>query len=175
MNIAEKIFNHHLHRQTRNCKAFPVWSNVKHVLVVFDSDEDERNTQIMQLVKELRHAGKNVEAWGYCDKKDVLNPTIAGVRILSRADLRWFERLRKELVDDLQKANYDLLIDLSLRGMLPTRYISLWANAQFKAGRRVGKEPYVYNFMIELPADKDAAYLFDQIVYYLNNIESNDR
>ena len=174
MSIAERIFYRNLYRQAKKSRSFPDFEKVKTVLLVFESDAEERNTQIMQLAKELREAGKKVMAWGYTDKKKALTQATGSLRILSREDFGWFQRMKKEILTTLRANRYDLLIDLSLHNDLPTRYMALWADASFKTGRHTGEEHYIHDFMIELPEGRDAAYLFDQIIYYLKNIGSND-
>ena len=174
MSLSEKIFNYRLRKQLRSTKAFPVWNKIKKVVVVFESDEEERNTQVMQLLKELRDEHKQVVAWGYTDKKWALTPSGIGLKMVSKGDLGWFGRPKKEVIAELQSEHYDLLIDLSLTSPLPTRYLSLYTNAAFKTGRHINTEPFIYDFMIQLPEDKEASFLFDQIMYYLKNIQSND-
>lgn len=149
-------------------------AKVKHVLVLFESDDEERNTQILQLLKELRTAGKTVAAWGYTPKKKAINSRTIAWRMVSREDIGWFQRLKKDVRTELQNQHYDLLIDLCLTPTLPTRYMALLADADFKTGRHTTGTNYIHDFMIDLPAEKDAAFLFDQILYYLNCIKSND-
>ena len=169
MHIKDWIFNRYCMRRPVRTKAFPQMEKVQRVLLLFESDLTEKNLQIKQLQKELSQQGREVCAWGYADKKEGLSPW----RILTRRDINLLGRPKSEARTSLTRQHFDLVIDLSMHDVLPLRYLLLEADGDFKAGRQTA-EPYLTDLMIALPEGKDQVYLFDQIMYYLQNIQSND-
>ncbi|MDR1585361.1 MAG: hypothetical protein LBS07_04200, partial [Prevotellaceae bacterium] len=72
--------------------------------------------------------------------------------------------------------SFDLLIDLSLRPLLPLMYIVLHAKAYCKAGTAKIKHP-VFDFMMDISAktpNMDEKSVFEQIIFYLKSIQTTD-
>ncbi len=173
MKLSERIFNHYCRKHAAKSHSFPTWENVQTVLLLFESDITEKNLQVKQLAKELQQQGKDVTAWGYVDNKNALSAILRDYRVLSRRDTNIFHKPKELHLKDLRRMHFDLVIDLSLNDILPLRYLMLYADAGFKAGRQT-QEPYLADFMVMNGDNDDPAYLFDQILYYLKNIKSND-
>ena len=173
MSLRQTIFNWYRKRAPRHQATFPRLDRVQTVLLLFESDLTEKNLQVKQLAKELAKEGREVTAWGYVDMKRSQSAILRNYRVLSRSDINLFHKPKSTHLDDLKGQHFDLLIDLSLHQVLPLRYLALYANADFRAGAQT-QEPYLSDFMLALPPDKDQVYLFDQIMYYLKNIQSND-
>lgn len=173
MSISERIFNYYLHKQKKTQHCFPHWDAVTTVLLLFESDITEKNLQVKQLIKELQQQNKEVTAWGYVDSKNALSAILRDYRILSRRDTNLFDKPKDAHLKDLSRMHFDIVIDLSLHDLLPLRYLLMFANADFKAGRQT-VEPYLADFMVATKEGDDPAFLFDQITYYLTNIQSND-
>lgn len=82
------------------------------------------------------------------------------------------------MLTDLQAEQYDLLIDLTTRPLLPLRYIALYTRADFKVGLNLGEG--IHDMLLSLPdldtenAKPEASWLFQQIMGYLTTIKSND-
>lgn len=174
MKIAQYILRYCQQRQPRTSKAFPDYEHCKRVLLLFESDTAEENTSIQQIIKQLQAEGKEVTAWGYADKKNIVTPPTAQFRLLGKKDTYLFRRPRKETIRILQSRSYDLLIDLTLHNTLPTAWLSLLANATFKTGKASGEAPYRYDFMIQTDDTATPLFLFEQIVFYLQNIRTKD-
>ena len=173
MNISEYIFNYYYRKHHKKATAFPAWDKVNTVLLLFESDLTEKNLQVKQLVKELQQQGKDVTAWGYVDNKNTISAILRDYRILSRHDTNLFNKPKEAHLKDLRRMHFDLVIDLSLNSLLTLRYLLLFADADFKAGRQT-EEPYLADFMVITGDNDDPAFLFDQIIFYLKNIKSSD-
>ncbi|MBR1808918.1 MAG: hypothetical protein IJ776_05990 [Paludibacteraceae bacterium] len=173
MNIPERIFNYYRRKHKREQHSFPKWEMVQTILLLFESDLTEKNLQIKQLVKELQQDGKDVTAWGYVDSKNALSAILRDYRILSRRDTNLFNKPKDAHLKDLRRMHFNLVIDLSLHEVLPIKYLMLYADADFKAGRQTD-EPYLSDFMVMTGDSDDPAFLYDQILYYIKNIKSND-
>ena len=99
---------------------------------------------------------------------------------------------QEQQIRDLQLESYDLLIDLNVSQLLPLRYLVFYARADFRCGMLTPK-PCLADMQIDLThvqapeaaperaENKTAAevvdsavnpaYLFDQILHYLQTIE----
>ena len=89
-------------------------------------------------------------------------------------------------INELEDLEFDLLIDLSLHAVLPLQYIAMYAKAFCKAGIPKNDLP-IYDFVIDVDALPDIQegvepeespidenYLYDQIIFYLKSIQTND-
>ena len=172
--LSEYIFNYHRRKRQPSNKIFPAWDKTVSILLLFESDLTEKNLQIKQLIKELQQQGKEVTAWGYVDMKKAQSGILRDYRILAHEDTNFLDKPKEQHLKDLMRMHFDVLIDLSQRDILPLKYLMLYADADFKAGRQTNA-PYLADFMVSTNGNDNPAYLFDQITYYLKNIQSSDK
>ena len=185
MNLKEKIYSFFVRRQPKRDAKWPHWESVKHVLVLYESDFLEKNPTIRAIRTELQKHHIDAVFWGYVPKKEVQSAVLPQSRIVGMKDFNCFGYPRKELVQDLQQQRYDLVIDLNQSNALPLRYLCLLANAGFKSGRSAGEDacvPGQRSKIVQSPCDLQInmqpqdtpEFLFQQIIHYLTNIQSND-
>ena len=170
MNIKEKIFEYYSRKQPKPHAIFPKYEDVRSVLVLYESDYTEKNVVIKAIRDELLAQDKDVVLWGYCDKKEISSLILPQSRIMGRRDLNILGVPKKEVVSDLQKRAYDLLIDLTQQPCLPLRYIALYARAEFRAG--LNMEGAKHDLLISTSPQDTPKFLFDQIVKYLKMIQT---
>lgn len=171
-NLRESAFRRAQKKHPQPQILFPSYANIKRVFILFESDVLERNSQIKQLVRELQADGKTITAWGFVDKKEVTSGILRDYRVLGRQDVNFLGKPKDHELQDLRNEHFDLLISLNVNNIMPLRYLSLYANADFRVGM-VTDEPYENNFMVAVPDDKkDLVYLFDQIMIYLRKINA---
>ena len=196
MNIKEYIFRYKYRSQMKKQPRTPVYHSyrtVRRILLLFESDLLERNVQIKALIKQLQQDGKEVTAWGFVPGKKVAQSAILrDYRVLAQQDFTRWGWPQELQIKDLQLEEYDLLIDLNVSQLLPLRYLSFYARADFRCGM-LTPAPCLADFQIDLthtnapeaapeqPENKTAAevvnsainpaYLFDQILHYLQTIE----
>ena len=196
MNIKEYIFRYKYRSQMKKQPRTPVYHSyrtVHRILLLFESDLLERNVQIKALIKQLQQDGKEVTAWGFVPGKKVAQSAILrDYRVLAQQDFTRWGWPQEQQIKDLQLEEYDLLIDLNVSQFLPLRYLSFYARADFRCGM-LTPAPCLADFQIDLthtnapeaapeqPENKTAAevvnsainpaYLFDQILHYLQTIE----
>lgn len=147
------------------------YRSAKRILLLFESEPIERNLQIKALIKQMQEDGKEVVAWGYVNKKQPESAVLRDYRVLAQQDFNIWGLPKEYERQDLTREHYDMLIDLNVNNLLPLRYLNLYANVDFRAGRQTD-EPYLNDFMIDIKAEKNPAFLFDQIIHYLKQIES---
>ena len=76
--------------------------------------------------------GKKVSAWGFVKKKEVAAAILPQFRILCKKDVDFYGKPVVSHLRELEAMEFDLLIDLSLRPVIPLEYLTLCSNAKFK-------------------------------------------
>lgn len=193
MDFRQIIFNHILKRRPQRMPIYHSYSSARRILILFESDLLERNVQLKALVKQLKEDGKDVTAWGFVPGKKVASSAILrDYRVLAEQDFNFWGIPQEGPKADIEREEFDLLIDLNVSQLRPLKYISMYARAGFRCGMQT-PAPYLSDFMIdlshveapeaapELAENKTAAevvtssinpaYLFDQIVHYLKLVE----
>ena len=191
MSIKEKIYSFIARRQPQREAKWPHWESVKHVLVLYESDFVEKNPAIRTIRTELQKHHIDAVFWGYVPKKEVQSAVLPQSRIVGMKDFTILGFPCKELVQDLQQQEYDIVIDLNQSNALPLRYLCLLAKAGFKSGMAAGGDAGISPTVnekkgncqiIQSPCDlqintqpqDSPEFLFQQILHYLTNIQSND-
>jgi len=162
---------------------FVSYDKAKTVLLLFESDYSEKNPVVRKIIYNLQQDGKKVVAWGFVNKKEVMSSILLDFRIINLKQIDFFQKPITSFVNELKNMEFDLLIDLSLKPLLPIEYLAVYTNASCKTGLRKNELP-VYDFMLDLeniqasedPAENpiDEMCLFNQIIFYLKNIQTND-
>ena len=169
MNIKEIIFKQVQKRHPRQ-PHYQSYKSAKKILILFESDLLERNVQIKALIRQLQDDGKEVTAWGYVAKKQIESGVLRDYRVLGLNDFNFWGVPQEYERQDIARDHYDLLINLNVNNLLAIRYLSLYADADFRAGQET-EEPYLNDFMINTMGDNNPAFLFDQIIHYLKQVE----
>ena len=173
----------YIQQQTRD-RHFVTYKSAKTVMLLFQSDVNEENVAIKALMKQLVADGKKVVAWGFVDKKEVVSPILSDLRILNKKNVDFFQRPQQAFMRELEGMRFDLLLDISVKEILPLRYLGLYANAYFKAGTR-SSDPQIYDFVLDIQnmsggddtnsvQSIDATFIYNQIIFYLKSIQTSD-
>ncbi len=181
--MKQKRFQKINRRTERREATFPCWERAQHVALLFESDTAEGNVDIQDIILQLRRMGKEVTAWGYAPKKTIYTAAGTCFRILGKEDVNCWGKPRKAVLDVWQAQRFDVLLDLTTRACVPVEYLALYAPAMFKAGRKVEIVPYVHDFMVDMPRIKRSkeqtatprTMLYEQVLYYLQTIQTNDK
>lgn len=170
--LKDKVFNYHLSRHKRNEAAFPRYENIRSVFILYESDWMEKNPSIKEMRDLLLADDKDVVMWGYVQKKEVTTAILPQSRILGEKNTTFTDALTDTTLNDLQRRRYDLLIDLTQHYCRPLHYAAMQVRADFKTGMHVVDG--IHHFMVDAQPQENGRYLFDQIIYYLQQIKSND-
>ncbi len=167
--LHQYIFDHYRAKQPQREVAFPRFDEVRSVLILFESDLIERNDTIKAIAQDLAQYDKDVVLWGYCPKKEITSPILPQLRIVGTKDYNIFGVPKQQLIADLQKRQYDLLIDLTQHQSLPLAYLAMYAKAHFKTGMAI--QTGIHDLLISTPPQDTPLFLYQQIVKYLNMIK----
>lgn len=170
-------------------RRFVTYDKAKTVLILFESDVIEKNPAIRKIISSLQDDGKKVSAWGYIDKKVINTAIFPDFRILNNDQTDFFRKPVISYINELENHQFDLLIDLTLKPLIPMQYIAMYAKAIFKTGIHKS-DLNIYDFVMDVeslmtpveitednePAETlvDETYVYDQIIFYLKSIQSKD-
>ncbi len=163
------------------------YQHIKTVLLLFESDFSEKNPLVRRIIALLQRDGKKVSAWGYIQKKEISTSILPDFRILHHKHVDFFEKPETSFQNELNNLEFDLVIDLTLRPLVPLQYLLLYTRSAFKVGIHHNHKPSLYNFILNIenstdsnPTDESPVtpvnelYVFNQIIFYLKSIQSND-
>ncbi len=196
--VFKRRLTKHLQENSRN-KRYVDYKNASTVLLIFESDYIEKNRFIRKAIEQLTSDGKKVFAWGFLDKKITTTAILPTFKILDRKSLDWLGCPKETYLKELMEMEYDMLIDLSLKEILPLQYVKMYANAAFKAGMSQSTDELL-DFVFKVPPREepeedateeerkkiefqdlneslfhtDQQYLFEQLIFYLKKIETKD-
>ncbi len=167
------LFRKRVSKQPVRNVRFPVYKNIKSILLLYVSDEEEKNADIKEIVSEILESGRTVACVGYVNKRHAASPHLPQNIMLCRADTSFSGRPEKNIIDEIRSEKYDLLIDLTSRYCLPLHYVALYADAAFKTGGHIVDG--LHDMMVDMTEYGSSAALYNQIIHFLNTIQSNDK
>lgn len=198
--IQKKIFSRTLKKQAfenEPNKAFVTYDKAKKILILFESDFEEKNEFVKSIIKQLTDDGKKVTAWGFSHKKTITSILTPGFTIFNKKSFNWSGKPKSEVLKQIEAEQFDLLINLSHNHFSYLLYLALFAKAQFKVGAKY-HEAQLYDLSIDIESftnkltpkteenvekstmDESATQhkltkqLYEQIIFYLKKIDSND-
>lgn len=184
--IASYIFRKRAEKQlkeTARSVSYVSYDKAKTILLLFESDFSEKNLPIRKIIAGLQQDGKKVTAWGFIDKKEISTSILPDYRVLHHQQTDFFHQPIASYINEIQQNEFDLLIDLTLKPIIPLQYLTLYAHATCKVGVRK-MDLSLYDFMLDFdnltsPTDSlenqiDETYLFEQIIFYLKSIQTKD-
>jgi len=165
---------------------FVNYKKAKTILLLFESDYSEKNPNIHKIINQMQLDGKKVSAWGFIDKKEIATAMYPDFRILHHKQTDFFHKPLESYINELQYSEYDLLINLTVKPIIPLEYLAMYANAAFKTGMKKSDLP-IYDFVLDMehmPVETeptelsestvDETYLYNQIIFYLKSIQTTD-
>lgn len=164
-------------------RKFVNYQSARSVMILFESDYMEKNPIIKQIIRQLQADGKKVMAWGFVNKKQLTTAILPDFRILNKKNLDFFHKPAPSFLHELDENEFDLVIDLSVNEVIPLHYLALYSKAAFKAGLKKDTSSF-YDFLIDVPGiandvdefntEKESQFIFNQIIFYLKNIQTSD-
>ena len=179
--LRQYIFDYLCKHQQQRTPRFPHWDRPLKVLVIYESDELERNDAIKSIRQDMLKRRMDVTMWGYVPKKEINSLILPQSRILGLQDYNFFGKPQEDIITDLRAMHYDLMIDLTTHALQPLRYIAMYADADFKVGLNLGEG--IHDMLISLPdftpeqgegIHIEATWLYEQMMNFLLKIKSND-
>jgi len=162
-------------------KKFVNYNDIRSVLIIYESDANEKNPEIKSIAKSLQEDGKKVTTCGFVNKKHSDTLILERAYMIDTSHVNFFGEPNMNFIKGLLHTKFDVVLDLTLSEILPLQYVLVYADASFKAGRKTANLDLL-DFMIDVEKENDEKtssatdvnYLFKQIIFYLKSIESHN-
>jgi hypothetical protein len=162
-----------LARKPQRRRIFRNWDALQSFLVLFEADEYEDATQIMNLLKK---SGKQVSAYGYVAKGDNTDyPRIPCRMLHPKVDYNRFGFPSGSLIKEIRDTSCDIVLDLTLKENRTVKYLMVNSPASLRTGLSKNGSA-IYDLSISAstasPGDPPLSvrYLGEQILHYLQTI-----
>lgn len=143
------------------------FASAKKVLVLFDANHLDVQTEILNYQKRLKEQGKKVAILGFFNDKE--SRENLSFSYFNKKNIDWAGRVKGSEIAPFLSEDYDLLVNANLISDLPTEHLICQLNARLKAGP-ASDNTQVYDLMIDLPANSSISTLLTQIEFYLKKI-----
>jgi len=140
------------------------------VVTVYSQDDTFR--YIESFVKDLRKRGiKTVDFYIYFDSKKTFEMYQGTLKDFpfSRKGFDWKGKFLSRELKHALEMDYDVLLDLTRGGTVPTDLLISKTQAKWKAGERINGREYLLDFMIDLKGGGDTRNLMHHLDTYISN------
>ena len=151
--MLKRIREYFLEREAKRCtrkSTFRSWDDIRSVLLLFESDYQEKNNDARSFIKMLQNEGKRVVVCCYVNKKEAETATLDNYIVLDRKKTNWLGRPHDAMVGECLKEKFDVVMDMTETNCLPLKYVLLQAKSDFRCGKSCGDNS-LYDFVIEMP------------------------
>ena len=148
--------------------------SARYIAVIYPLTDEGIYRKIEEFVKTLNEKNNRVKVVCYTELKYIPHFYIPRLLqdILTVKDINWKYIPVKPFVKDFLADEFDILIDLSLTEHFPLLYLAALSKAGLKIGRYEEKHQDFYDLMIELPENASLDYFAEQVIHYLNKINT---
>lgn len=148
--------------------------NARYIALLYHIEDEACYKKIEEFVKILNERNIKVKVACYTELKIIPHYFIPKLLqdVLTSKDINWYHFPVKPFVKDFLLEEFDLLIDLSLKEFIPLLYLAANTNASLKIGRFDESHQHYYDLMINLPPDATLEYFIEQVMHYLNKINT---
>ena len=148
--------------------------SAKYIALLYYIEDESSYKKIEELLKIFNDLNIKVKVACFTEQKIIPHYFIPKLLqdILTSKDINWYHFPVKPFVKDFLNEEFDILIDLSLKEYIPLLYLAANAKASLKIGRFEESHQHYYDLMIDLPTDASLEYFIEQVMHYLNKINT---
>jgi hypothetical protein len=161
--------------KTKRHVRYSNFSMVKSIGIVWDASNTADFTSLSKFYQKMHEKNIDVRILGYFSGKELPNQYTA-LRYLTcfrRNELTLFYIPTTPEVNSFIKNNFDVLIDINLKRILPLQYLSFLSEASFKVGLLDPETPdSQFDLMIDIKNPVDTDSYLNQVIHYLEMINS---
>jgi hypothetical protein len=174
-DIRNKIGRWQLDKEIRpkrtNRKLIP-FNQMAYVGIVYDAGNAENEQAVMAYTNELRGQGKKVFMLGFVNEKELPSTKkfVLHSEFFWKAKLTAFNLPDKGQIGQFLQQEFDLLLSIFTEPQLPLLAIAAYSQAKYKVGPYMEDGVKLYDFMMDIKPRTDAAFLIEQMDFYLHNI-----
>lgn len=178
-NIREKAGRYILRREAsrvlRNRKIINL-DDATSIGILYYLPDENVYSKISDFVSQLQESGKKVKALGFVKSRRLTGQFLPKLSydFLYPSGLNWHCKPVSDAAKDFMDTDFDILLDLSMKNMLPLLYIAGLSKAKFKAGSQSDDRKPHLDLMISLRQGDGLDELIAQVSYYLSIINRNN-
>lgn len=147
---------------------FKMYDQLKNIVVLYEIADFEG---VERGISKLKSGGKQIVSYGYVRKEAIPECDESYKFVIEKKDVNIWGVPSGELSDLFKEERADVIIDLTHPGCYALQYLFLNHPCDFKAG--IKKHAYDFYDVSIVVTDKDEiSYLFEQILFYLQNIRT---
>ena len=164
---------------------FVSYQQAKKILILYEYNWQYKDQDIHNLCAQLTNDGKIVDYCNYDETKKTICFSTRNENL--NEPIGRFKIPSENIVAQVSKTEYDIIIDLSMSKYLPLQYIMLNVNASCRVGYKNDYSPEL-DFIVEIPASAEESNdisienkqkelttaIFQTMMHYLKTIKSKD-
>jgi hypothetical protein len=174
IKIGDNILRNKL-ASTKRKIYYPGIGMVKEIGILWDASKTEEFTFLSKFCQKMNENKTEVMVLGYFPTNNLPNQytAIRYLSVIKKEELNFFYHpVSAESVKFVNK-QFDVLIDLNFKKLLPLQYISSLSKAYFKVGLfEPGIKTSPYDLMMEIKNPVNIDDYLTQVMHYLNMINS---
>jgi len=141
-------------------------NEAKEIGILFDATDTDQKQLVENLAKQLKDQNKKTVLLGFYNfPKPAINFSFD---YFNKKNLNWRLAPVGHTVESFIQRKFDILINLSVKEILPLEYISALSQANFRVGPYEKNKTYCYDLMIDTGEEKDLKNLIEQVKHYLH-------
>ena len=146
--------------------------DAKSVGILYDASYPGLDIVIERFAGKLRSKGKTAEILAYINDKKIEHKE--GLTLINPKSVNWYGIPVSEQAMAFCNKPFDLLICGVLNDCKPLEYLASISKAKYRVGPFDEQKTHCYDLMIEMGAKRDLDYLLQQMVHFLEKINSNN-
>jgi hypothetical protein len=161
--------------KTKRKKHYNNITQVKNIGIVWDASKIDDFACLSRFYQKMHESKTEVKIFGYFPGKDLPDQytAVRYLTLLKQEELNIFYQPVSMETNEFVSKNFDVLIDLNFKKLLPLKYISSLSNAGLKVGLFESETRSApFDLMMDLKGPVNVEYYLNQIVYYLEMINS---
>lgn len=136
--------------------------------ILFDGTEPEDRQVVLNYAEKLKNAGKKVSLLAFFDNK--LKSNDFTFHHFNRLQLDFALRPNSPEVSEFIEKQFDLLLNISNRSVLPLDYIAARSKAKFRVGPFTEKT-FCYDLMIDHSGKNELGAFLQQVIFYMKKMQ----
>lgn len=167
--LRKQLVNNRRMRKLVNLK------DAKNIGIVYLLEDVPDYNRIESFVAGLQHDHKEVKAMGFVRNKVLINRFLPKLSydFFSPGDMNWFFQPVSAKVKDFMAKDFDIIIDMSISGNLPLRYITALSSSHCRIGRFSEENKDCYDLMLNVDDKTSLDDYMTQVTHYLTIINSD--
>ena len=168
--ICRKYINYKIRKWSkrhRRKKRFINLQDISKILLLFSADKI--SVKRMEEMKKLLGDKKQIMSWVFVPQETFLTNKV-DMNLLYKKDISILQKPSAKIEQIFLANEYDVLIDLTTKEVLPLKYLLGISNVACRCGLK--KEGYAYDLEIEMSGKIRRLELLWQILHYLSTIKT---